>query len=884
VRDALADAGYEILDSAQLKTWMDDHIASGAPSVVVFCRDIAPATVVETNTPDCTLRQYLDAGGRIVFYADIPFWNQGNTGGASTNWGQSGANGIFGFSAAPNAAPATWDSGNTVTITDDGLEWGLTETWSSVRPANSADVDVVLATDNAGNAAGWVKYFEDNTSGGFVRIRDAGGMPNVDDIMRLAQYGLGGGGNPLARRPDPEDGAKLEQTWGTLGWKAGYYAVSHDVYIGDSFDDVNNGAADTFVGNVAQPMQLIGFTGYPLPGGLVPGTTYYWRIDEVNDANAASPWKGDVWSFWVPPKEAYEPTVSDGAKFVATDVELGWAAGFGAKLHYVYFGDDLDTVTNATGGTAQSDATFTPGALEEGKTYYWRVDEFEAPATHTGDVWSFTTVPNVPVGDPDLVGWWKLDEGAGISVVDWSGQGNHGTLQGDPQWVDGIDGIALSCGGSGDWVTTGLMPADVGVDGGNAKTVTAWVYTMGFNNGGIYDMGSQSDGQEFCLRTTGTTNEWRVQRWGYPTYDFDVTYPTQNQWVHFAQVYSGSAAGNMTTLYADGVSIGTQMVELNTANTPFVIGRYGSNTGFNGVIDDVRLYNKALTAEEIAEVMLGDTKRASNPAPDLSATVDIRDISSLSWSAGDTAASHDVYFGTDRDAVALADNTAAQFQGNQTGTSLSLATLVEFGGGDYYWRIDEVEAGGTVVAGTVWKFTVPDYLIVDDFESYNDIGEGEPGSNRIYLTWIDGFDNPATNGAVAGNLDVPFMSQGRNSAQAMPLSYDNAGKGSEATMTLVSKKDWTEQGVTKLVVWFRGDSANAADRMFVALGNATVYHPDDAATQDAGWNEWVIDLTEFAGVDLTNVPSITLGFGTRGAPVATGGTGTVEFDDIGLIP
>ncbi|MHC4355267.1 MAG: hypothetical protein ACYS0H_21410, partial [Planctomycetota bacterium] len=63
----------------------------------------------------------------------------------------------------------------------------------------------------------------------------------------------------------------------------------------------------------------------------------------------------------------------------------------------------------------------------------------------------------------------------------------------------------------------------------------------------------------------------------------------------------------------------------------------------------------------------------------------------------------------------------------------------------------------------------------------------------------------------------------------------------------------------------------------------TVYHPDDAATQDTGWNEWVIDLTEFAGVDLTNVPSITIGFGTRGAPVATGGAGTVHFDDISLI-
>jgi hypothetical protein len=119
----------------------------------------------------------------------------------------------------------------------------------------------------------------------------------------------------------------------------------------------------------------------------------------------------------------------------------------------------------------------------------------------------------------------------------------------------------------------------------------------------------------------------------------------------------------------------------------------------------------------------------------------------------------------------------------------------------------------------------------------------------------------------------------------MPLSYDNAGRTSEATRTLVSNKDWTAQGVTKLVVWFSGDPANAADRMFVALGNAVVYHPDDAATQDDGWNEWVIDLQEFAdqGADLTNIGSITLGFGTRNAPVAGGGTGTVEFDDIRLI-
>ena len=83
-------------------------------------------------------------------------------------------------------------------------------------------------------------------------------------------------------------------------------------------------------------------------------------------------------------------------------------------------------------------------------------------------------------------------------------------------------------------------------------------------------------------------------------------------------------------------------------------------------------------------------------------------------------------------------------------------------------------------------------------------------------------------------------------------------------------------------LWFCGASGNAADRMFAALGNAIVYHDDASVTQITGWNEWVIDLTRFAGVDLTNVNTITIGFGTKGSP-ATGGTGTVYFDDIRLV-
>ncbi|UCE47095.1 MAG: LamG domain-containing protein, partial [Phycisphaerales bacterium] len=464
---------------------------------------------------------------------------------------------------------------------------------------------------------------------------------------------------------------------------------------------------------------------------------------------------------------------------------------------------------------------------------------------------------------------------------------------GDIQWADGYQGMALEFAG-------GSASNPTYVDFGQASslqltgsiTISAWVKMNPGNAGAYMGIGGklisgQYKGFALVRHSSNVFRLWCDDGAGVldgHEASSDVAY-TDTKWHHVVGVVDEV----ISSLYVDGVKQVQQgVVNLTDSGGIAYIGKqYGDDSShryWNGLIDDVRIYSKALTDAEIADVMLGDAKLAGDPIPGRDALLDIRDVSSLSWSRGSTAASHDVYFGTDRDAVASADNSAPQFKGNQTPTSLSLASLVEFGGGDYYWRIDEVEAGGTVHAGTIWKFTVPDYLIVDDFESYNDIDEGQPGSNRIYLTWIDGYGT-TTNGSQAGNLDPPFMSQGHSGAQAMPLSYDNAGKTSEATRTLTTKKDWTEQGVTKLVIWFSGASGNAAERMFVALGNATVYHPDDAATQDGGWNEWVIDLQEFAnqGTDLTNVGSITLGFGTRGAPVPTGGTGTVHFDDIRLV-
>jgi hypothetical protein len=261
---------------------------------------------------------------------------------------------------------------------------------------------------------------------------------------------------------------------------------------------------------------------------------------------------------------------------------------------------------------------------------------------------------------------------------------------------------------------------------------------------------------------------------------------------------------------------------------------------------------------------------------------DVQMNATLNWTPATTAASHDVYFGTDKDSVNNATTASAEYKGNNASGAESYDPGKLAWHSDYYWRVDAVYSTGAV-KGLVWSFTTADFISVDDFESYNDIDPPDPASNTIFNTWIDGFGT-TTNGALVGNDLPPYAEQSivHGGAQSMPYRFDNNNKTSETTLTLVWPRDWTAEGVTKLSLWFRGESANAAERMFVALGNAVVYHDDPAATQMEWWNEWVIDLTEFAGVDLTNVNTITLGFGTRNSPAA-GGAGTVYFDDIRLI-
>jgi hypothetical protein len=206
----------------------------------------------------------------------------------------------------------------------------------------------------------------------------------------------------------------------------------------------------------------------------------------------------------------------------------------------------------------------------------------------------------------------------------------------------------------------------------------------------------------------------------------------------------------------------------------------------------------------------------------------------------------------------------------------------------YYWRVDEVNNVNpdSPWIGSIWSFTTANFLIIDDFESYNDINEGEPGSNRIYLAWLDGFDNPAVNGSVVGHANPPLAEQTivHSGNQSVPMSYDNAVGKSEATMALTSNSDWTVKSVDTLGIWYIGDTANAPETMYVALNDSAVVTNDNPdASLATTWTEWIIPLQTFAdqGVNLANVTSITLGLGNRSKPVA-GGAGMMYYDDIRL--
>ena len=348
-------------------------------------------------------------------------------------------------------------------------------------------------------------------------------------------------------------------------------------------------------------------------------------------------------------------------------------------------------------------------------------------------------------------------------------------------------------------------------------------------------------------------------------------------------------------LWIDGIQLVNNWTDHgnteNSGNMDLVAGQVYSvqmehYDATGGAVAELRWSSPRTPKQLVPQAALSLPVRARNPQP-LNGIVGVRLIDTLDWMAGDHAASHDVYFGTDMEAVQNADKSSPEYkgtrglgdEGHDPGT-LTWDTT-------YYWRVDEVNDTNpdSPWVGTVWSFSTGDFLLVEDFEDYNDYPPDE-----IWNTWIDGFGT-TTNGSTAGYPD-PIFTDGEHyvetvvvhgGAQTMPLFYDNNLKYSEVTATLVYPTDWTEDGVGNLSLWIRGDSDNAVERLYVALNGAARYNDDPAVAQTTMWTEWVIPLQAFAdqGVDLTKVNTISIGLGDKNN-VAVGGSGVMYIDDLRL--
>jgi hypothetical protein len=345
-----------------------------------------------------------------------------------------------------------------------------------------------------------------------------------------------------------------------------------------------------------------------------------------------------------------------------------------------------------------------------------------------------------------------------------------------------------------------------------------------------------------------------------------------------------------TTSLADVAGSGDAMLKLGAW--------VGASSQYHGRLDEFQIYNKALDEQEMEKVFRGgELEPAWFPSP-YDGQGNVAYDTDLTWKPGAYVAStngHEVYFGTNYNEVFDANSTVPG--PNVVHDTCSVTSfdpcLLELGQ-TYYWRVDEVN-DSNVWTGRVWRFTIADYITIDDFEEYT-----EGSAHPITDGWTQGWETDPTTGSYVG-LGLPVYDHQVRGEQSMWFFYDNTSSFySETGTKSLDPCDWTTAGVKMLSLWFHGENdptnndANVTEQLYVGVEDsdsdyAEVRYPmedmNDIRLLD--WTEWNIALTEFQSnnpaVNLTNIETFYIGFGDRNSS-QYGGSGLVYFDDIRLYP
>jgi hypothetical protein len=546
-------------------------------------------------------------------------------------------------------------------------------------------------------------------------------------------------------------------------------------------------------------------------------------------------WIDDVW--WDgdqgldKPTQARKPSPANGASDVPRDSVLSWTPGPFAATHNVYFGKILDDVANADIDSpllvsqAQDVNTYDPGRLEFGRIYYWRIDEVNAPPDLTvvkGKVWSLEAEPlayAIAGGNITATASSSIDDtSVPQKTIDSSG------LNDSDQHSTNIEDMWLSN-------FTGAQPTWIEFEFDRIyKLHEMWVW----NQNQVIE---SSIGYGF----KDVTIEHSVD---------GISYTPLGSGTEFTQAPGSADYAHNTTVDFKGTA--AKYVRL-TANSNWtgLLPQYG--------LSEVRFYYIPVIAREAS--------------PD-SGAADVDMNATLTWRAGREAATHNLYLSTDERAVIDGTASAVTLADASYTSGLNL-------GSTYFWRIDEVNEAETPTTwrGDVWSFSTPEYLVVDDFEDYNNYPPDE-----IWNTWKDGYEI-AANGALVSYDDASVQAGGdyvetaivRSGKQTMPLFYSNTGGAtySEGERTFATPQDWAKYGIQTLVLYFHGTAGNTGQLYAKVNGVKVNYDGDPDAMQLFRWQQWNIDLASL-GVNPANITKLAVGIDGNAA------AGTLYVDDIRL--
>ena len=443
-----------------------------------------------------------------------------------------------------------------------------------------------------------------------------------------------------ASEPNPADGAEDVALNATLGWSPGFGAASHEVYFGP-----NNPPA------FATSTPQANFD----PGPLEFGTTYYWRIDEI-EADGATKYAGDTWSFTTVARQATRPDPANHAVGAALDKTLSWAPGVTAASHDVYFGatNPPPFIGNQTQASppAVRRASFDPGPLELNTTYYWRVDEIEADGMtkYAGDTWSFKTA-RLGTGTILHEVWENI---GGTKVADLT---NSSDYPANPSYTDELNLFETPtdlADNFGSRVHGWLHPETSG-------DYTFWIASN--KNGELWL--STDENPAHAARISYVTDSAGVRKFDDPGVvpSGPIHLEAGRQYYIMALYKEGSGGDNLAVAW-QGPDSPVRAVIHGYFLTPFV-----------------RFW-------------------ASSPEP-RDGAAEVPSVLALSWKPGVTAASHQVCFSSNEQTVR--DGTAPAT--NVTEARFNPGRLTR--GQRYYWRVDEIDADGTKkYTGAVWSFTV----------------------------------------------------------------------------------------------------------------------------------------------------------------------------------